>query len=166
LYIEENTGDPPWSNPEAIDLAFTKLSDHVAAILNATSVFLSFDKNWKKFTGGEPGHHRHVDAVFGLVDEFSGEPVACRGLVTTPMKGILTPGHVVRREQGAMTLECMSEVPDVKLELIPRPDLPWSSAGEAGTVATVAAVANAVFDAVGKHPRRLPLSPDHIRTIL
>jgi nicotinate dehydrogenase subunit B len=59
-----------------------------------------------------------------------------------------------------------SELPDVKTQLIPRQDMPWSSAGEAGTVASAAAVANAVFDAIGKRPRRLPLEPDYVRSIM
>ncbi len=59
-----------------------------------------------------------------------------------------------------------AELPEVKTQLIPRPDEPWGSAGEAGTVATAAALANAVFDATGKHPRRLPLDPEYIRAIM
>ncbi len=59
-----------------------------------------------------------------------------------------------------------AELPEVKLELISRRDLPWGSAGEAGTVATAAAVANAVFDATGQHPRRLPLNPEHVKALL
>jgi nicotinate dehydrogenase subunit B len=59
-----------------------------------------------------------------------------------------------------------AELPEVKTQLIPRPELPWSSAGEAGTVATAAALANAVFDAVGKHPRRLPLAPDYVKSLI
>jgi CO/xanthine dehydrogenase Mo-binding subunit len=58
------------------------------------------------------------------------------------------------------------ELPEVRTQLIPRPDEPWGSAGEAGTVATAAALANAVFDATGKHPRRLPLDPDYVRSII
>jgi nicotinate dehydrogenase subunit B len=59
-----------------------------------------------------------------------------------------------------------AEVPEVKLEIIPRPDLPWSSAGEAGTVATAAAMANAFFDATGRRARRLPLSPNYVKSVL
>ena len=59
-----------------------------------------------------------------------------------------------------------AQLPEVKLELIPRHDLPWGSAGEAGTVATAAAVANAVFDAIGRHPRRLPLNPENVKALL
>jgi CO/xanthine dehydrogenase Mo-binding subunit len=59
-----------------------------------------------------------------------------------------------------------AELPEVKLELIARPDLPWSSAGEAGTVATAAALANAFFDAVGVRARRLPLAPEYVMSVL
>jgi nicotinate dehydrogenase subunit B len=59
-----------------------------------------------------------------------------------------------------------AELPEVKTQLIPRPDEPWGSAGEAGTVATAAALANAVFDATGRHPRRLPLDPESVKAIL
>jgi CO/xanthine dehydrogenase Mo-binding subunit len=59
-----------------------------------------------------------------------------------------------------------SDVPQVQVELVARPDTPWSSAGEAGTVASASAVANAVFDATGKRPRRLPLTPDYVKSLL
>jgi nicotinate dehydrogenase subunit B len=59
-----------------------------------------------------------------------------------------------------------AELPEVTTLLIPRPDQPWSSAGEVGTVTTAAALANAVFDATGKHPRRLPLDPENVKAIL
>jgi hypothetical protein len=77
----------------------------------------------KKFADGEPNRDAHVDAVFGLVDEFSGEPAAENGLVTTPMKGVLTPEHVVTRQNGVMTLECMEHN---------IPDLPKSFGGTSG----------------------------------
>jgi nicotinate dehydrogenase subunit B len=59
-----------------------------------------------------------------------------------------------------------AELPEVQTQVIPRPDQPWGSAGEAGTVATAAALANAVFDATGKHPRRLPLNPENVKAVL
>ena len=107
LYIAENVGDPPWTNPEAVDLAFAQLPERDVATLSATCVFLNWDVNVRKFKAGEPPYKTHVDAVFGLVHEFSGEPVVGDGLVTTPMQGILTPGHIVSRDKGLMTLECM-----------------------------------------------------------
>jgi len=59
-----------------------------------------------------------------------------------------------------------TELPQVQAQLIQRTDQPWGSAGEAGTVSTAAALANAVFDATGKHPRRLPLNPENVKAIL
>jgi hypothetical protein len=123
VYVEENIGDLPWSNPHAFDLAFTQLPVDVVTTLNATSVFLNWDLNVRKLTAGEPQYDRHVDAVFGLVDEFSGEPQRGSGLVTTPMQGVLTPGHVVAWENDVMTLECM----DYNV-----PQLPESFGGTSG----------------------------------
>jgi CO/xanthine dehydrogenase Mo-binding subunit len=59
-----------------------------------------------------------------------------------------------------------TEVPEVQVELVSRPDTPWSSAGEAGTVASASAVANAVYDATGKRVRRLPLTPAYVQSLL
>jgi hypothetical protein len=107
LYIEENIGNPRWSNPKAFDLAFTRLAERDVETLSAMCVFLNWDLNMKKFNEGEPKYDTHVDAVFGLVGEFSGQPVFRPGLVTSPMKGVLTPGHIVSKDNGALILECM-----------------------------------------------------------
>lgn len=118
LYTEENVGDPRWSNPEASDFAFTRLPENAVATLKATCIFLNWDRNMKKFADGEPARDGHV-----LVDEFSGQPVAENGLVTTPMKGVLTPGRVVGGQNGVVTMECME--PNI-------PDLPKSFGGTSG----------------------------------
>ncbi|HEY9474475.1 MAG TPA: molybdopterin cofactor-binding domain-containing protein [Mycobacteriales bacterium] len=55
-----------------------------------------------------------------------------------------------------------SEVPAVDVEVIQRPDEPSLGAGEAAAGPTVAAVANAVADALGVRIRDLPLTPDNI----
>jgi hypothetical protein len=116
-------GGPPWEDPYAFDLAFTRLAEPDVAALKATSVFLNYERNWKKFTDGEPNHHRHVDAIFGLVDEFTGQPRRENGSVTTPMQGVLTPGHIIARNNGALTLECLDAN---------RPNLPESFGGNSG----------------------------------
>jgi nicotinate dehydrogenase subunit B len=59
-----------------------------------------------------------------------------------------------------------SEVPAMTLHIINRPDLRWSSAGEAGTVAAAAAIANAFADATGVRARQLPLKPDYVKSII
>jgi hypothetical protein len=92
VYVEENIGDPPWPNPYAFDLAFTRLPPDVVATLNAISVFLNWESNMSKFAAGEPKYDRHVDAVFGLVEERSDDPRRGAGLVTTPMQGFSRQG--------------------------------------------------------------------------
>lgn len=55
-----------------------------------------------------------------------------------------------------------SEVPDVEIVLINQPDMQPSGAGEASSIATGAAIANAIFDAVGVRLREVPFTPDRV----
>lgn len=55
-----------------------------------------------------------------------------------------------------------SEVPAVEVELIERPQAPSLGAGEAAQGPTAAAIANAVFDALGVRVRDLPITPERI----
>jgi CO/xanthine dehydrogenase Mo-binding subunit len=55
-----------------------------------------------------------------------------------------------------------SEVPDVEVELIQRPDMDPVGAGEAAHGPVTAAIANAVFDALGVRVRDLPITRDRI----
>jgi CO/xanthine dehydrogenase Mo-binding subunit len=53
-----------------------------------------------------------------------------------------------------------SEVPEVRVHVIDRPEEPSLGAGEAAQGPVAAALANAVFNALGVRVRELPLSPD------
>jgi CO/xanthine dehydrogenase Mo-binding subunit len=55
-----------------------------------------------------------------------------------------------------------SEVPEVQVELIPRPDMEPLGAGEAAHGPVTAAIANAVFDALGVRVRNLPITRDSL----
>jgi len=55
------------------------------------------------------------------------------------------------------------EVPDVTVELINRPGQPYLGTGETTQGPTGAAIANAVFSAVGVRVRDLPLTPDKVK---
>jgi CO/xanthine dehydrogenase Mo-binding subunit len=55
-----------------------------------------------------------------------------------------------------------SEVPEVQVEIIPRPDLEPLGAGEAAHGPVTAAIANAVFDALGVRVRHLPITRDNL----
>ena len=55
-----------------------------------------------------------------------------------------------------------SEVPDVDVVLIDRPDQRPVGAGEPATITTAAAVANAIYDATGVRVRQVPFRPERI----
>ena len=59
-----------------------------------------------------------------------------------------------------------SEVPEIEIVLIDRPDQPALGAGEPATVTTAAAVANAIFDASGLRLRRIPFTAERIKESL
>jgi nicotinate dehydrogenase subunit B len=59
-----------------------------------------------------------------------------------------------------------SEVPEVEIVLINRPDEPAVGAGEPSTVTTAAAVANAIFDATGIRLRQIPFTPERVKAAL
>ncbi len=55
-----------------------------------------------------------------------------------------------------------SEVPEVQIEVISRPELEPVGAGEAAHGPVTAAIANAVFDALGVRVRNLPITRDSL----
>ena len=55
-----------------------------------------------------------------------------------------------------------SEVPEVAVRLIARPEQPPLGAGEAALSPTIAAIANAIRDALGVAPRTMPFTPENI----
>ncbi len=59
-----------------------------------------------------------------------------------------------------------SEVPEVEVVLINRPDEPALGAGEPSTCTTAAAVANAIFDATGIRLRQIPFTPAKVLAAL
>jgi nicotinate dehydrogenase subunit B len=59
-----------------------------------------------------------------------------------------------------------SEVPPVDIVLINRPERPALGAGEPSTITTAAAIANAIFDAVGVRLRRIPFTPQRIMAVI
>ncbi len=55
-----------------------------------------------------------------------------------------------------------SEVPEVEIDLISRPDQPAVGAGEAAHGPVAAAIGNAVFNAIGVRVRDMPMTPERI----
>ena len=59
-----------------------------------------------------------------------------------------------------------SEVPEVEVVLINRPEQPALGAGEPAQITTAAAVANAIFDATGARIRQIPFTAQRVKTAI
>ena len=59
-----------------------------------------------------------------------------------------------------------SEVPEVEVILIDRPDEPPLGAGEPATITTAPAIANAIFAACGARVREIPFTAARVREAL
>ncbi len=72
-------------------------------------------------------------------------------------------GGILSRDWESYPIMTFSEVPEIETVLIDRPDQPFLGSGEATQGPTAAAIANAIFDAVGLRLRRLPFTQDRVR---
>ena len=70
--------------------------------------------------------------------------------------------RVLTRSWGDYPVLRFSEMPEVKVHVIDRPDQPALGAGEGAQGPVAAALGNALFDALGVRVRHLPLNQDHI----
>jgi CO/xanthine dehydrogenase Mo-binding subunit len=121
----------------------------------------------------EVGTEVRVSRVWAAID--AGMVVSRDGLLNQAEGGIVqavswTLHEAVRAEGPAIgsrgwdsyrTLR-FSEVPEVRVTVIDRPDLPPLGAGEAMAGPTAAAIANAIHDAIGLRARDLPLTREHL----
>jgi nicotinate dehydrogenase subunit B len=74
--------------------------------------------------------------------------------------------HITSIDWQTYPILTFSEVPEVEIVLINRPDQPAVGAGEPSTVTTAAAVANAIFDATGARLRQIPFTPARVKVAL
>jgi len=72
-------------------------------------------------------------------------------------------GGITSRDWETYPILKFIEAPVIETVLIDRPDQPFLGAGEATQGPTVAAIANAVYNAVGIRLRKLPFTPENIR---
>ena len=56
------------------------------------------------------------------------------------------------------------EIPNIKTTLIDRPEEPFLGSGEATQGPTAAAIGNAVYDAIGVRLRKIPFTPENLRS--
>ncbi len=74
--------------------------------------------------------------------------------------------HITSVDWPTYPILTFSEVPEVEIVLIDRPEEPAVGAGEPSTVTTAAAVANAIFDATGARLRQIPFTPERLKAAL
>jgi CO/xanthine dehydrogenase Mo-binding subunit len=70
---------------------------------------------------------------------------------------------VTSRDWDSYPILRFDNVPEVNVVMLDRPGVKSLGAGEATSGPTVAAIANAIYDAVGLRMRRMPFNPDAIR---
>ncbi len=76
-------------------------------------------------------------------------------------------GAVTSTNWAAYPILNISEMPDLKVVIAARPEFGVYGQGSEGANACAAsAIAAAFFDATGKPARRIPLTPDHVKTML
>jgi hypothetical protein len=101
---------------EVLDLAFTAFPPDIAASIEAQGVFLNIEKNRTKMEAPEPAEGGHVDAMLGLIAEFSQEPFIEGKEFISPMRGVLHTGHICAQENGLLTVKAM----DYNLHELPK----------------------------------------------
>ena len=70
------------------------------------------------------------------------------------------------REWGSYPVLRFPELPVIQVIMVPRPHDPPLGAGESASVPSVAAIANAIFDATGVRMREPPFTPERVRAAL
>src|SRR6185312_16060511 len=79
---------------EVFDIAFTHLTPDAASSIEAHGVFLNIERNRTKMESTAPSIGKHVDAMLGLVAEFSGQPFVQGREFISPMRGVLHTGLI------------------------------------------------------------------------
>jgi CO/xanthine dehydrogenase Mo-binding subunit len=75
--------------------------------------------------------------------------------------------HITSRDWGGYPILRFDQVPaSIEVHVIDRPGMPFLGTGEASQGPAAAALANAVFDAVGVRMRDLPMSPPRLKAAI
>jgi nicotinate dehydrogenase subunit B len=102
----------------------------------------------------------------GIANQVEGAIVQSLSWTTQEAVG-LDATHRTSFDWSAYPILRFDGVPDhVEVHILNRPGEPFLGTGEAGQGPTGAAIANAVFDAVGQRIRDLPLSPERVKAAI
>ncbi|MFZ9138495.1 MAG: molybdopterin cofactor-binding domain-containing protein [Hylemonella sp.] len=97
----------------------------------------------------------------GIVNQIEGGAIQSTSW-TLKEQVSFTPQAITSLGWDSYPILRFSEVPEVRVHVIDRPDQPALGAGEAAQGPVAAAIGNAVYDALGVRVRTLPLSPENI----
>lgn len=100
-----------WTDKD-LDLAFTYLSPEVADSIAAQSVFLSIENNRKKVEGGPPANCHGIDMMFGLVEEYSEEPIKQGRNFISPMRAVIYRGTMHSEEHALLVFQTAEGDPE------------------------------------------------------
>jgi hypothetical protein len=95
-----------------LDLAFTYLSPEVADSIAGQSVFLNIEKNRGRIEGGPPTNGHCVDVMFGLVAEYSGQPVIEEGKFVSPMRAVIYRGTMHSDKNALLRFQTIDDDPE------------------------------------------------------
>jgi nicotinate dehydrogenase subunit B len=107
-------------------------------------------------TAYECGRVVNPDAVISQIE--GGTVMALGGALFESV--VFTCGRVARPSLAEYRVPRFTDMPELDVVLLDRPDLPSAGAGETPLIAVAPAIANAIFAATGRRLRSLPLLPD------
>jgi len=107
-------------------------------------------------TGYECGAVVNPDTVMSQIE--GGTVMALGGALFESVT--FAHGRVARPSLSGYRVPRFTDVPELDVVLLDRPDLPSAGAGETPLIAVAPAIANAIFAATGRRLRSLPLLPD------
>jgi len=161
--LEEMIKNQPVLQDEGVGLAFSRYKN--SASYCAVAARVRVEKN----TG-----HVQVQRMWAVID--AGEVINLDGLINQTEGGMVQSAswalkeevrfdeqHVSSLHWATYPIFRFSDVPEVEVAVIDRPDQPPLGAGEAAQAPATAAIANAVYRACGKRIRHLPISPEKIK---
>lgn len=100
-----------WTEKD-LDLAFTFLNPRVADSVAVRSVFINIEKNRRRIEGGPPTNSHAVDVMFGLVAEYSGEPVIEDGKFVSPMRAVIYRGNMHSDNNALLRFQTIDDDPE------------------------------------------------------
>jgi len=95
-----------------LDLAFTYLNPEVADSIAAQSVFLNVEKNRGRIEGRQPTNGYCVDVMFGLVAQYSGEPIIEEGKFVSPVRAVIYSGKMHSDKDALLRFQTIDDDPE------------------------------------------------------